>query len=103
MIGQIEAFHIMVVNRTQIDLVYSSANTRDKSGPRVAINQLIINTNDIWMTEKILCKTFNSVRLKTEAQGVNEPLKTFSLAKCQQGSGYFRIDVLQLATKTKFP
>ena len=57
MIGQIEAFHIMVVNRTQIDLVYSSAKTWDKSGPRVAINQLIINTNDIWMTELILCKT----------------------------------------------
>ena len=51
MIGQIEAFHILVVNRTQIDLVYSSAKTWDKSGPRDAINQLIINTNDIRMTE----------------------------------------------------
>ena len=57
MIGQIEAFHIMVVNRTQIDLVYSSAKTWDKSGPRGAINQLIIDKNHIWMTELILCKT----------------------------------------------
>ena len=51
MIGQIEAFHILVVNGTQIDLVYYSAKTWDKSGPR-ASNQLLINTNDnIWMTE----------------------------------------------------